>query len=183
MSATHDWNVISDTQSLKSTLVFLVDAEQEAWKIVNKRRQRIQIASHARNVSIKRTSHVTALVVPRHRAKVRTSVPRRGLRKASLGLRQRNDDLTLKSQCEMPSALADEIDTQFNVFFSTSGILVVFWRSPFCVSCVVTAIACSRFLRRRLPQDPSRNVLFSGARMLISDFTWLSLRRDPPSAV
>ena len=45
LSATHDWNVISDTQSLKSTLVFLVDAEQEAWKIVNKRRQRIQIAS------------------------------------------------------------------------------------------------------------------------------------------
>ena len=40
------------------------------------------------------------------------------------------------------------------MLFSTSGILVVFWRSPFCVSCVVTATACSWFLRRCLPQDP-----------------------------
>ena len=37
--------------------------------------------------------------------------------------------------------------------------------------------------RRRLPQDPSRNVLFSGAHLLISDFTWSPLHCDPPSAV
>ena len=39
-------------------------------------------------------------------------------------------DLTLKSQCVMSSAPADEIDTQFNVLFSTFSIIIVFLRYP-----------------------------------------------------
>ena len=86
----------SATRSRSSLhLSFWSMQNKKLGKLLIKRRQRIQIASHARNVGIKRTSHVTALVVPRHRAKVRTSVPRRRLRIASLGLRRRNPELNL----------------------------------------------------------------------------------------
>ena len=51
------------------------------------------------------------------------------------------------------------------------------------VQCLLRGDSNCVFLRRRLPQDPSRNALFSGARLLISDFTWSSLRCDPPSVV
>ena len=72
-------------------------------------------------------------------------------------------DLTLKSQCVMPSAPADEIDTQFNVLFSTFAILIVFSRYP-PSALTATARSCGEY--------PSRNVLFSGARLLVSDLTW-----------
>ena len=52
-------------------------------------------------------------------------------------------DLTLNLQCVMSNALADEIDTQFYVLFSTFAILIVFSRYPSSASCVVTATACS----------------------------------------
>ena len=51
-------------------------------------------------------------------------------------------------------APADEIDTQFNALFSTFAILTVFSRDLSSASCVVTAA------RRRLSQDPPRNMLF-----------------------
>ena len=51
------------------------------------------------------------------------------------------------------------------------------------VQCLLRGDSNCVLLRRRPPQDPSRNVLFSGARLLISDFTWFPLRCDPPSAV
>ena len=49
----------------------------------------------------------------------------------------------MKLQCAMPSALADEIDTQFNVLYSTFATLIVFSRYPSSASCVVTATGCS----------------------------------------
>ena len=39
----------------------------------------------------------------------------------------------------LSSALADELDTPFNVLFSTFAILIVFSRCPSSASCVVTA--------------------------------------------
>ena len=51
------------------------------------------------------------------------------------------------------------------------------------VQCLLRGDSNCLFLWRRFPWDPSRNVLFSGARLLISDFTWFSLRCDPPSVV
>ena len=47
-------------------------------------------------------------------------------------------DLTLKSQCVVSGAPTDEIDTQFNVLFSTFPILIVFSRYPSGAYCVVT---------------------------------------------
>ena len=38
-------------------------------------------------------------------------------------------------------------------------------------------------LWRRFPGDLSRNMQFSGARLLISDLAWFPFRCDPPSAV
>ena len=52
-------------------------------------------------------------------------------------------DLTLKSQCVMSSAPADEIETQFNVLFSMLATLIVFSRYPSAASCVATATGCS----------------------------------------
>ena len=52
-------------------------------------------------------------------------------------------DLTLKSQCVMPSAPADEIDTQFNnALFSTFATLIVS-RGIRPMPCVVAATGCS----------------------------------------
>ena len=51
------------------------------------------------------------------------------------------------------------------------------------VQCLLRGDSNCVLLWRRFPEDPSRNVLFSGARLLISDCTWLPLRCDPPSAV
>ena len=51
------------------------------------------------------------------------------------------------------------------------------------VHCLLRGGSNCVFLWRRFHRDPSRNVLFSGAGLLISDFTWFSLRCDPPSAV
>ena len=81
----------------------------------------------------------------------------------------------------MSSAPADEIDTQF-------PCVVLDTRDPHrflavSVQCLLRVDSNCAFLRRHLLQDPSRNVLFSGARLLISDFTWFSLRCGPHSAV
>ena len=51
------------------------------------------------------------------------------------------------------------------------------------VQCLLRGDSNCAYLWRRLPEDPSRNVLFSGARLLVSGFTWFPLRCDPPSAV
>ena len=48
-------------------------------------------------------------------------------------------DLTLKPQCLMSSAPADEIDSQFSTFTT----LIVFSRYPSNASCMVTAMGCS----------------------------------------
>ena len=48
------------------------------------------------------------------------------------------------------------------------------------VQCLLRGDSNCAFLRRPFPQDLSWNVLFSVARLLISDFTWFSLRGDPP---
>ena len=90
-------------------------------------------------------------------------------------------DLTLKSQCVMSSAAGrrDQHPVQCVVFdvrdpqFSRAirPLPLAWWT------------ATALFLTRRLPKDPARNVLLSGARLLISDFKWRSLRRDPHSAV
>ena len=77
-----------------------------------------------------------------------------------------NADFTLKSQRVMSSTPSNEIHTQFNALFSTFAILIVFSREPSSASCVVTATACSRGVV--FPQDPSRNMPFSGARLLFS---------------
>ena len=82
-------------------------------------------------------------------------------------------DLTLKSPCVMSSAPADQIGTRFNVLFSTFAIFIVFSRYPSSTCCVLWW--------RRFPKNPSRTLLFCGARLLISDFTWFPLRCDPPS--
>ena len=51
----------------------------------------------------------------------------------------------LPTMCLISSrADLDEIDTLFNVLFSTFAILIVFSRYPSSASCVVTATACSR---------------------------------------
>ena len=69
----------------------------------------------------------------------------------------------------MSTAPADELDTVFNVSFSTFAILIVFSRSPSSASSVVTATVCPDGVV--IQRDPSRNMLFDDARLLIPDFT------------
>ena len=52
-------------------------------------------------------------------------------------------DLTLKSHCAMSRTPAVEVDTQFNVLFSTFATLYVFSWYPSIASCVVTATGYS----------------------------------------
>ena len=83
---------------------------------------------------------------------------------------------TLKSHCVLSSAPADDIDTNLNVLFST---IAIHRHLTVPVHCLLRGA----LFRRRFPEYPPRNVLFSGARLLVSDFTWFPLRCDPPSAV
>ena len=82
-------------------------------------------------------------------------------------------DLALKSQCVMPSALADEIDTQFKVLFSTFAtthcVLAV------SVQCLLSGNRNWVLQERRFPRDFPWNVLLGDARLRISDFTLFHL--------
>ena len=69
----------------------------------------------------------------------------------------------------MSSAPAEKIDTQFDALISTFAILCCFLTGS--VQCLLRGDSHSLFARRRLSQDPPRNVLFAGARLLISDFS------------
>ena len=70
-------------------------------------------------------------------------------------------NLALKSQCVMSSAPADEVDTQFNVLFSTCAIAHRFLTVR--VQCLLRGDSNCVLLWRCFPEDPARNVLFSGA--------------------
>ena len=78
--------------------------------------------------------------------------------------------------CVLSSAPADDIDTKLYVLFST---IAIHRHLTVPVHCLLRGA----LFTRRFPEYPPRNVLSSGARLLVSDFTWFPLRCDPPSAV
>ena len=49
--------------------------------------------------------------------------------------------------------------------------------------CLLCGNSNCALLWRRFPKDPSRNVLFRGVQLLVSDFTRFPFGRDSPSAV
>ena len=91
-------------------------------------------------------------------------------------------DLTLKSQCVRHVECACRRNRH------PDQCIVLNFCDPHCVltgnvQYLLRGDRHSLFVRRRLSQDPPRNVLFGGVRSLISDFTWVTLRCDPSSAV